>query len=162
MKRLKFIVLNFEEIIAGAGLVITILAIAFNVVMRYFFSNSQNWAEEIATLGFAWVVFVGAAAVYKRNMHIGIDAVVNILPAGIRSALDVSLNVFLVVLNAYLTYLSLVFSIEAWVKPTHILLIPYTFVDLSATVGFSFMTVHAAADLVEKLRRPELSEAEGG
>jgi TRAP-type C4-dicarboxylate transport system permease small subunit len=120
--------------------------------MRYFFSRSQNWAEEIASMGFAWVVFVGAAAVYKRNMHIGIDAFVNLLTPGLRNLIGLGMTTFLVVLNIYLTYLSLVFSIAAWAKPTHILLIPYTFVDLSSTVGFACMTGHAVVDLAEKIK----------
>ena len=152
---------NFEEIIAGTGLVITILAVSFNVVMRYFFARSQNWAEEIASMGFAWVVFVGAAAVYKRKMHIGIDVFVNLMPLGIKSSLQWGMNIFLVFLNAYLTYLSLVFAVSAWTKPTHILLIPYTFVDLSATVGFALMTFHAVMELTAMLKSPGKAAREG-
>ena len=150
MKRFHRIVRNFEEIIASIGLIVTIFAISFNVIMRYFFSSSQNWAEEIASIGFSWVVFVGAAAVYKRKMHIGINILVNALPEKLRTKVDFSIAVFLVLLNAYLTYLSLVFSISAWFKPTHVLLMPYTFVDISATVGFAFMTIHAFVQLVDK------------
>jgi TRAP-type C4-dicarboxylate transport system permease small subunit len=158
MKKLSAACRNFEEIIAGTGLIITILAVAFNVVMRYFFSRSQNWAEEIASMGFAWVVFVGAAAVYKRKMHIGIDVFVNLLPVSLRTSLQWGMTAFFVVLNAYLTYLSAVFSLSAWTKPTHILLIPYTFVDLSATVGFALMTIHAVSDFAALLKSPGTRE----
>jgi hypothetical protein len=72
------------------------------------------------------------------------------------------MTAFLVVLNIYLTYLSLVFSVAAWAKPTHILLIPYTFVDLSSSVGFACMTGHAVVDFVEKIKSRGAAERAGG
>ena len=152
MKHFIFFLKNIEEIIAGIGLVITILAISFNVIMRYFFSMSQNWAEEITSMSFCWVVFVGAAAVYKRKMHIGIDVLLNTFPEKVRIIVDLNITGFLFLLNIFLVCLSLIFSISAWIKPTHVLKIPYTFVDLSATVGFFFMMLHAAFQFIDKLR----------
>lgn len=152
MNRLKFILRNCEELVAGTGLIVTIAAVAFNVCMRYFFARSQNWAEEIASFGFSWTVFVGAALVYKRKSHIGIDVFVNLLPIRIRSFAADATNAFLIVLNLYLTYLSIVFAVSAWGKPTAVLYIPYTFVDLSASVGFSLMTIHSARIFLQGLK----------
>ena len=161
MKGLLFLKNNFEEIISGTGMVVTILAVAFNVTMRYFFSRSQSWAEEIASLGFAWTVFVGAALVYKHRMHIGIDVFVNALPEKMKASMLNVTNLFLVLVNVYLTYLSLVFSVSAWTKPTAILYIPYTFVDLSATVGFALMTIHSIRILRMDWRKNRLPAVKG-
>ena len=148
----KKILRNFEEIISGAALVITVLVIIFNVTMRYLFNSSFNWAEEIATIAFAWVVFIGAAACYKRNMHIGIDVIVNILPENTRRAIELLVAIILPFLLGYLTYLSLVFSISAWEKPTAVLLIPYTWVDISATIGFALMFYYSVVDLYHRYK----------
>ncbi len=147
--RRKFLVMkNFEEIISGTALAVTVTIVTVNVVFRYFFSLSFNWAEEIATIAFSWVVFVGAAACYKRKMHIGIDVVVNLMPKQLRAKLEKGIGVFLVLLNCYLFYLSVVFAASAWDKPTAVLLLPYTFVDGSACVGFAFMIHHSIRQLL--------------
>ncbi|WP_319560602.1 TRAP transporter small permease [Marispirochaeta sp.] len=150
---------NLEEIIAGAALTITILSIVFNVIVRYFFNWSFNWAEEIAPIGFSWVVFVGAAACYKRNMHIGVDVFVSIIPEKSRRILEVLMAFALPVLFGYLTYLSLIFSFSAWNKPTAVLLIPYTWVDIPAAIGFGLMFIYSLMDL-KKLIRKRIREAE--
>jgi len=161
MKRLRFFLDNFAEIVSGASLVITILAVAFNVSMRYFFSRSQNWAEEIAGMGFAWTIFVGSAVVYKHKMHIGIDVFVNLLPLKCKQTVTNATNGFLIVLNLYLTYLSFVFAVSAWNKPTAVLYIPYTFVDVSATIGFLLMTYHSIRFFREDRKSDRLPATEG-
>lgn len=148
----KLILANIEEIISGTALTITISIVAINVIFRYFFSMSFNWAEEIATIAFAWVVFVGAAACYKRKMHIGIDVLMNVMPSAVRKTLETGIGLFLLALNCYLFYLSVVFAASAWDKPTAVLLLPYTFVDGSACVGFAFMIYHAAKQIAETVK----------
>jgi len=148
MRRKLHVMKNIEEIISGIALAVTVTIVTVNVVFRYFFSLSFNWAEEIATIAFSWVVFVGAAACYKRKMHIGIDVLVNIMPKSLRANLEKGIGVFLLLLNCYLFYLSVVFAASAWDKPTAVLLIPYTFVDGSACVGFAFMIRHAVRQLL--------------
>lgn len=148
-----FYLKNFEEIVSGAALVVTISIIIFNVFMRYSFNKSFNWAEETATIAFAWVVFIGASACYKRNMHIGIDVIVNLVPPGLRKKLDMIMMLFQALLIGVLTYLSIIFSISAWDKPTAVLLISYTWVDISASIGFGLMFFHSIMDLKKKYEK---------
>jgi TRAP-type transport system small permease protein len=161
MKQRLFILHNFEEIIAGAALVVTICTIIFNVIMRYLFNSSFNWAEEIATICFAWVVFIGAAACYKRGMHVGIDVLVVILPDRLRIMTESLVKAALPVLLGYLSYLSLIFSISAWEKPTAVLLIPYTWVDISAFIGFFLMFLYSLKDLKNMVRDRMRKREEG-
>ncbi|WHH56935.1 TRAP transporter small permease subunit [Petroclostridium sp. X23] len=108
---------NFEEIISGTALVIVLAIVIFNVFMRYIFSISFNWAEEIATMGFVWTVFLGTSACYKRGMHIGIDIIIHFILNSLERLMELGTGILLIVANAYLTYLSWVFSIAAWVSP---------------------------------------------
>lgn len=160
MKSIKWALRNIEELISGTALAVTIVTVVFNVIMRYLFIRSFNWAEEIAAIGFSWVVFVGAAACYKRKMHIGIDVIVSSLPDSLQTGLNIAIDGFLVLLNVYLTYLSLVFSIHGWTRPSAVLRIPYTFVNVSATIGFGFMLMHSIRFLLDDVkasRSPVLS-----
>jgi TRAP-type C4-dicarboxylate transport system permease small subunit len=43
------------------------------VLVRFFPIMSLGWADEIVELAFAWMVFVGTAAVWRSHEHITID-----------------------------------------------------------------------------------------
>lgn len=143
---------NFEEIISGVALSIVIAVVVLNVIMRYIFNMPLNWAEEIATIGFVWCVFLGSSACYKRHMHIGIDVVVQLFPESAKRIVLICTDALLIITNIYLTYLSLTLSISAWMKPTAVLLIPYTFVDISAALGFILMIIHSVRFFLQDLK----------
>ena len=68
---------------------IAVIATFLNVICRYFFNHPIYQAEEIATSMFVWLVFIGASACFKENMHVGIDCLVNLLPAKMRKWVEV-------------------------------------------------------------------------
>lgn len=43
------------------------------VVMRYLFNDPLTWGEELIVALFVWMVFIGAAAAIRSQMHIRID-----------------------------------------------------------------------------------------
>ncbi len=155
---------NIEEVISCLGLVLIIVVVAINVTLRYFFANSIAWAEEISVLGFSCVIFIGSAAVYKRNMHVGIDFVVNLLPTPLRKAVFALTRIFLLVFTGYVTYLGWVYANEAWDKPTSILFIPYFYINFPICLGFASMAFYSFVDFLKLLRviRPDGGGAEGG
>ena len=63
-------------IILGAMTIITFV----NVVMRYVFNASLIWGLELTLALFAWLVLFGMSYAVKVTAHLGVDAVINILP----------------------------------------------------------------------------------
>lgn len=82
--RLGRIVNSIEEntiaIILGLMTIITFV----NVVVRYVFQGSIQWALELTLALFAWLVLLGISYAVKINAHLGVDAVINLLPRGPR------------------------------------------------------------------------------
>lgn len=152
MKKLRWVLSNIPEIISGTAFIVMITVVALNVLLRYIFSTSLLWGEEVAALGFVWSIFLGAAVCYKRRNLISIDMLVTALPGSIRRNLQLVLYVFMVIVNLVLCYLSLQFSISAWAKVSLSLRIPYTFFDAGTFVGFAFMSGYAVRDLVWEIR----------
>jgi TRAP-type C4-dicarboxylate transport system permease small subunit len=67
-------------------------ALAFIVFLqfftRYVLNDSLAWTEEIARYGLMWVVFIGGAMVTRRNTHIAVELLANVMkPGRLRSAL---------------------------------------------------------------------------
>ena len=148
MKVLKWIFSNFAEIVAGIGLSVMMIITAFNVLSRYIFSFAFGGVEEITLMGSAWCIFVGAAAAYKRRMHYGVDILLSMLPESWKKRANFIIDLLLFICLGYITYLSYVFAMNAWVKPTPYLSIPYFYIDISAALGFGLMTIQTVLFLI--------------
>ena len=94
---MKFIK-NFEEIVCGTFLVTMVVLVILNVFLRYLFSYSIFWAEEVATICFVWTVFMGACAVYKNRMDIGIDVLITKTPPDVQAAVRSIVNYLLLII----------------------------------------------------------------
>lgn len=75
---------HIEEIAGGALLVAMCAIGATKVVSRYVTASPLAWTEELATILFAWLVFIGSSLALKKNEHFAIDVVVNLLPPSAR------------------------------------------------------------------------------
>jgi TRAP-type C4-dicarboxylate transport system permease small subunit len=58
-------------LIAAHGAIAGLVLLA--VVMRYAFNDPLTWGEELVVGLFTWMVFIGAAAAIRSQMHIRID-----------------------------------------------------------------------------------------
>lgn len=153
MKKLKWVACNIPELIAGVAIVVMVSVVSINVVLRYIFSKSLVWCEEVAAISFIWLIFVGAAACYKRHGLISIDILVTALPEHVGRVLEILTCIFMAIVNIALCYLSLKFSISAWTKLSLSLRINYTYFDIATTVGFGFMSYYAVKDLILKIKQ---------
>ena len=54
-------------------LAVLVLAVSAGVVARYFFNSPFDWTEELVTLLFIWISFLGAAVASARHKHVVVD-----------------------------------------------------------------------------------------
>ncbi len=147
-----------DNISKWSGVILAPLVLAylfttvFEITSRYVFNASFAWGEEVVGAFAVWCVFLGASACYKRGMHIGIDVVVGLLPPFPKRIVRILVNLISMITTAYLSYLSLVFALAAWVKRTQVLEIRYTYIDIAAFLGFGLMTLYAARQLADDVR----------
>ncbi|MCW8908372.1 MAG: TRAP transporter small permease [Sedimenticola sp.] len=65
-------------------------AITFaNVIARYVFNTNILWALEATVFLFAWLVLMGVSYGVKKQFHIGVDVVINLLSPGPRKVMAV-------------------------------------------------------------------------
>lgn len=151
MKKILRFIFKLDDYIGMIAMAVTIGIIIINVLLRAIFSKSIICAEEIAFIAFSWAVFLGASSCFKRKMHIGVDLLINALPSKTQHICTIIIDVILVGLNAFFACLSCVFAVSAYFKPTSILGISYTFIDISAPIAFVFMTVYSVIFLLMDL-----------
>jgi TRAP-type transport system small permease protein len=133
-----------EEAIAGFALVVVILVTCWGVITRYVTEQPAMWTGEVAGIGFAWLVFIGAAACFKYGMHVAIDMLVMALPTTLRRTLMAAVDVLVLAFLATLLILAVQFSIDAWSDPTSVLRLPRSVTYVSVVVGSACMAVRYA------------------
>jgi len=144
---------NLEELVAGAGLVLVVAITIYNIVNRYVLLRSAVWAPELAGMIFAWVVFLGASAAYKRHMHISISVAVRYLNPRVQVAVAQAGGLLLAAFLAYVTYLALKITLSSHSRLSPVMRIPFSYVYASAAVGFALMFVHQVAGLARAWSR---------
>lgn len=75
-----------ETLIAVILGLMTVVTFA-NVIARYVFNSNILWALETTVFLFAWLVLIGASYCVKTRAHLGVDAVLNIVPPATRRVL---------------------------------------------------------------------------
>ncbi len=151
-KGAKYYLDNLEEILCGCFLVFMVSLVIVNVFLRYLFSYSITWAEEVSTICFVWSVFIGASAVYKHKMDMGIDVLILRLPLSAQRYVRLLVRVILLLINGYIFYMSIVFTSIAWAKPTAVLGVSSAVFNSALIVGFGMITFHTLGFIRNDLR----------
>jgi TRAP-type C4-dicarboxylate transport system permease small subunit len=76
LKTLSLLDRTLESTMRGICIVclsFLLLLLAANVFFRFVTILSMGWFDEIVELLFAWLVFVGAAALWRENSHFRVD-----------------------------------------------------------------------------------------
>jgi len=145
----RFIRENPEEFIASVLIVITTLLVLLNVFVRYFLNSGIYWSEEVATSCFVWSIFVGAAGAYRTGAMLGIDLLVNKIPAGPQKVVKIIVQFILLVINAYILYLSIIYIGKTKAIATSVLGVSSAWVSLSLVVGFGLTTLYTLIHLIQ-------------
>ncbi|RXJ90565.1 C4-dicarboxylate ABC transporter permease [Arcobacter sp. CECT 8983] len=128
-----------NQSIAVIGITGGVAVSFFNVVARYVFDASLTWASELSVFLFLWSVFFAAAYCFKKDAHIAVTIVLDVMPTRIAKVMllisHVVTLIFLITVSFYgYKYLLLVIdlderSIDLWNMPMWIvyLVIPISF-----------------------------------
>ena len=79
---------RIEDIICAICLIIMTTLTFANVIARYVFSASFSFSEEITTYLFVMLSLIGSAAAARRKAHLGFTAILDLLPAGVKRAIQ--------------------------------------------------------------------------
>ena len=149
---LKWVLTHIPEIIAGIAVTFSITLTTVNAITRYTISYTINGSDEYNCIAFAWLVFLGAAAAFRRKMHYGIDLVVNAFPAKVQAIVNLVAKILITLIVCTLTYLSVILCMNVRGKIFTATGISYLTLDAAMVVGFGMMSIFAILQLVETIR----------
>lgn len=91
------------EIYIGAVLFAAMTILLFvQVVSRYVFNNSITWTEELCTIMFVWMVYLGCAGAITRRKHLRIDAFLVAMPFRVRKVLLIIDDIIFGIFSVYI------------------------------------------------------------
>jgi C4-dicarboxylate transporter DctQ subunit len=127
------------------------IIIFVQVLLRYFWNYTPDWSEELSRYLIVWTIFIGTAIGVRNNIHIGVDAVLRMLPPSFKLTMEVLLNLIGVVVSIVLIWLSVLFIQETieyeQLSPSMriSMAIPY----MAMPVGLGFAVIHFVHDIVK-------------
>ena len=123
MKMLKTITLKlagFNHIISMVGLWIAsaliggmAVLVVTQVFFRYVLNNSLSWAEDLSLMLLVYSAFLIIPYAYRWSLHVGIDLIVNMLPARVGFALYFLSGLAVITLAIYFIEVSWAFTIRS-------------------------------------------------
>jgi C4-dicarboxylate transporter DctQ subunit len=152
-----------EETFVGFTLLFATLLLFFGVVMRYFFNYAFEWSDELIRYLIIWSTFVGGGLCAQKGMHVKMDILLRLMPAG-----------FLRYWNMFLTAVAILFSLFCmWQGYRMVLLtqsfgrtgvsfpLPMWIPYLAVPGGYTLMFLHFLVSLLNQWRGKEKVPLEG-
>lgn len=143
--------------IAGVLLVLTTLAVVFEVAMRYFAGQSYAWVFELTEYVLLYVPMLGMAWLARRNGHIAIDIVTSKLPERLRRRQQVAMALVVATSCAFISYWGFVTAYDFYLRDIQsekVLSIPMWTIMGCIPIGFGLTAIEYLRLALAKERRP--------
>lgn len=115
---------------------------------RYVLNDSLSWTEEIARYGLMWVVFIGGIMVTRRNTHIAVELMSNLMPPGpARAALLAGVDFVKLIFLALLAYFAITIVDRMGLQRMTVFDLPMSYVYYGVAVGCIGMFLRQAQNV---------------
>lgn len=142
-----------EESIAAVALVVVVLAVGWGVFSRYVTAQPAAWAGEIATIGFAWVVFFGSVSAVRQRLHPGVDMPLDWLPPVLARLVTWTGDLLMLGFFGFMAVFGTRFALDAWSNPSPVLRMPMTVLYGPVALCSALMLVRHLQVIADRVRR---------
>ncbi|WP_119308792.1 TRAP transporter small permease [Cohaesibacter haloalkalitolerans] len=124
------------------------------VVLRYLFSNSLGWIDEISRFSFIWMVFLAAAICAKRGTHMAITLLEEFLGPKVQKPLLVLADISMLVFASVIGIGGWQLMQLNWTSTSPAIGMPIAWVQLALPLFGLFTVVFSIDHLINILRSP--------
>jgi TRAP-type transport system small permease protein len=96
------------------GAATKVIVVFAQVVMRYVFNSSFDWADEVSRLAFVWTIFLGIPLGIRDGVHVGIELLVTRLPAVVRQAVSRLMSITAAGMMAIVFWITIGVALATW------------------------------------------------
>lgn len=139
----------------------SVALVFLQVIMRYVFSSSLSWSEELARYLFLWQIWLGASYAVKERKHLRIEAVQSMIKSASGKIRFELVALFLwLVFSIFMVYkggeLVKLLFIRGQVSPA--MRVPMAYAYASVPVGCLLMSIRLIAEIMTMFKEYSLSE----
>lgn len=127
------------------GILVTL--IFTQVMLRYLFSSSLLWIEELGRFMFVWLMFLGISVGVYQGKHIAITFMLDILPAWGAKAFNILATLLVGVFFAFLTVKGADFALINLAGESSVLFIPLGYVYFIMPVASALSVLYTLNSL---------------
>lgn len=138
----------FDELIAGSFAAGAAGFLFIGMGSRICFQEPLLWTEEAVMLCFVWAIFLGIAAVYKREIHIGADMLIRNLSEDRKRIVRTLVCLILTIINGTLFWLSIEYTISLVEKRLPMLGISCGWMGAAMVLSFGLCTWYSICSLL--------------
>ena len=141
-----------EKIFLVITVALMIIVIAYQVILRYVFSASNAWSEELARYLFIYDVMIGAAIATRQNTHLQVDALIGILKPKTKCIFTIVATVLGIVFLIFLFGYSIVLCQAASVNISAGLKVPMSIPYACMPIGAVLMILTSIEVIMNQLQ----------
>ncbi len=144
---------RFEEQLALVLLAGLTLLVFVSALMRTI-KHPLNWAQDVALIAFAWLIFLGGDVAVRGSGLIGVDLLVSKFPKKVQKWLDVVYKCMIIAFLCVLVFYGARMVTQGWSRRIAALGISYGWVTMAVPVGSFLMIISTAISLVRRIKTP--------
>jgi len=129
-------------VVFGAGLMIAV--VSTQVIIRYVFNDSLDWADEISRIAFVWTIFLAIPLGIREGTHVGIEILIKRFPDKLQKIISRITNILAAALMLVIFWGSIIVASTTWSERLGA-------VDITSSVFFFPITIsalHSALHLI--------------
>lgn len=151
---LKLMDEHFEEAVIVLLMAVMSVLIGLQIFMRYVMGASLSWSEELARYFFIWATYLGIAYAVRRDAHIRVTMLTDIMPARGRLVMRILGHLIFGAFAAYVMYQGwmMVEKTFRFGQKSASLGIPMGIVYLAPLTGFGLAVLRLIQQIVLDLR----------
>ena len=140
---------NFEEYFCVWTMAIMTVIVFIQVVMRYVFSNSLSWSEELARFIFLWLSWIGASYAVKERSHFRVEMFANMIHGASRKYFECFILLIWFIFSLFLTWYGteLILFLHDSGQFSAAMEIPMTIPYASVPVGCGLMSIRLLIEM---------------
>ncbi len=146
-------------VIAVAGLVAIIAAVAYQVFGRYVLNDTPTWAEALAMVLVLYVTMLGAAVGVRDAGHIGMESLLVLVREEVRLKLEVVIHVLVAVFGVLMAWNGATLAHSVWDYNIPTLGIPEGLNHVPITVAGALIVLFSIEHIIALVKGDEVIPA---
>jgi TRAP-type C4-dicarboxylate transport system permease small subunit len=158
LKKFENGLVKINQIVLGLMVFVMFLLVFTNVITRYIFSYSINWAEELSRYLMVWTAFLGAGLAMREGQHVAIEILHEYLPKSFRKYFKAFIGLLIIGFLGILAYLGFQYALVSMEQNSAVLRWSMGMIYMAVPIGAILFIIHLVLVFKEYMHRESIED----